>query len=289
MAFGQHQTFYLRQQWLSKGIKELIENSRFFYEVDHFEKLGVGKNMAKSIRHWLVATGIVNEMRKTRVEHEITLFGEIIWKYDRFMQDPVTLSLLHYHLVTDENNATAWYWYHNLHSERVFSKQSLMEELTKWVKENYPREVSANSIKRDIDCLIQLYVKKDYVKLTPEDVIKSPLEDLSLLKQTTATNYIKNEIYHDKMVELLYLTLLLYAEKHGIKEISLNELVNGAELIGKTYNLSRVSVVEYIEELTNKYPVKFIQTNRLDVIRIEASNTFAEALQQYYERSEVHA
>ena len=43
MAFGQHQTFYLRQQWLSKGIRELIENSRFFYEADHFEKLGVGK------------------------------------------------------------------------------------------------------------------------------------------------------------------------------------------------------------------------------------------------------
>ncbi|MCY9076434.1 DUF4007 family protein, partial [Bacillus inaquosorum] len=55
MAYGRHESFYLRDKWLSKGMKAISEDSRFFYDKDGFEKIGLGKNMVRSLRFWLLA------------------------------------------------------------------------------------------------------------------------------------------------------------------------------------------------------------------------------------------
>ena len=79
MGFGQHQTFYLRQQWLTKGLTEVNKNSRFFFEPEHFEILGVGKNMAKSIRHWLNVTQLIEEKRSNKTEFVMTDLAKVIF------------------------------------------------------------------------------------------------------------------------------------------------------------------------------------------------------------------
>lgn len=283
MSFGQHQTFYLRQQWLTKGLTEVSKNSRFFYEQNHFEVLGVGKNMAKSIRHWLNATQLIKEQRSTKTEMIMTDLAEIIFKYDPYVKSKHTLYILHYLLVTEKNEATTWYWFFNVFNEKVFTKQILLDKLKQWTNENLTKEVSENSLKRDIDCLIQLYTAKDYKNHTPEDVIKSPLEVLNLITQTTGTHYIKSNIDKNPSISILYICLLKYLEKHEQREVSLKDLLQGDELWGKVFNLNRDTIIMHLEDMQKYYPIIFTRTNHLDVIRIEDSS-WMDKLKVTYEK-----
>ena len=56
MKFSGHETFAIREGWLHKGLKLLIEEPELLYDEYVADWLGVGKNMSRSIRHWLVVT-----------------------------------------------------------------------------------------------------------------------------------------------------------------------------------------------------------------------------------------
>ncbi|MFJ7921553.1 DUF4007 family protein [Lysinibacillus fusiformis] len=283
MGFGQHQTFYLRQQWLTKGLIEVDKNPRFFYEPEHFEVLGVGKNMAKSIRYWLGATKLVKEKRSIKTELYLTELGEAVFNYDRYVKSRFTLSILHYLLVTEKNEASTWFWFFNVFNERVFTKTLLYSQLEQWAKDTFEKDVSINSLKRDIDCLLQLYTMKSYTNQTPEDVIKSPFESLNLVQSTTETHYIKTPLKHSLTGECLYITLLLYINKYGVKEVGLNDLINEPELWGRVFNLGRDEIIDHLDNLQEKYGIIFTRTNRLDVVRIEHEVQWDEVLKSVYE------
>lgn len=284
MAFGQHQTFYLRQQWLTKGLTEVRKNPRFFYEEEHFEVLGVGKNMAKSIRHWLNVTQLTEEKRSTKTEVVLSALGEIVYKHDYYVKNRFTLGLLHYLIVTEKKEATTWYWFFNVFNERIFTKALLIDALEKWVKDNFEKSVSNTSLKRDIDCLLQLYCLKEYKKMTPEDVIKSPFEALKLVEETSAPYFVKNTVdAKNVMSQLLFVTLVKYMEKNQINEVSLNELVNAPELWGKVFNLTRDAIIDNLVELQTKYGIEFTRTNRLDIVRLKEEISWIEAVQMIYE------
>lgn len=57
MRFGGHETFAVREGWLYKGLSLLHERPDAFSDPFVADLLGVGRNMAKSIRHWLSVTG----------------------------------------------------------------------------------------------------------------------------------------------------------------------------------------------------------------------------------------
>ncbi|OZI12083.1 hypothetical protein CEW92_08470 [Bacillaceae bacterium SAS-127] len=288
MAFGQHQTFYLRLQWLYKGLKEIRENPCFFYDPDHFETLGVGKNMAQSIKHWLQATKVAVPNSK-RTALNTTKLGEIILKHDPYLQKPFTIALLHNELVRDEKLATTWYWFFNIFEERVFDKELALTVLTRWVNSNQTKAVSANSLKRDIDCLFALYVPKEYVNATPEDVIKSPFEDLQLLSKTVQQYYLKKPLNIENIEDVLFIMLVQYCSEKEVSEISLEELVNGEKLWGRVFNLSRSEIVEMLENIQQSYPVIFTRTNRLDIVRLleKQPRSYLQWIERFYSKEEV--
>jgi len=285
MGFGQHQSFYLRPQWLHKGIHEVNLNPRFFYEDDHFERLGVGKNMAKSIRHWIVATNVVKDVRGAKIEHHLTEVGKLVRRYDPFIQKTFTKGLLHYYLTTNKDMATSWYWFFNYYKEDVFDKVTALESLEKWTSTNIDKPVSVNSLRRDIDCLFQTYTVKDFEKATPEDVIRSPFEELGLLSQTIRNSYTKMPLIdqNNNNKSLLFTTLLVYMSKYNVYEIDINDLTNAPELWGKVFNLRRSTVVELLEEMEKDYPIIFTRTNRLDVIRLKEKMSIYEHIEKFYE------
>jgi hypothetical protein len=101
-GFSGHETFPFRYTWLPKGVVHLLEYPDLFTKEEALVDLGVGKNMVKSIRHWCIASGVIE-----RVDHKghvrvtdlgLSLFGEEGW--DSFLEDPGTLWLLHWRLVS---------------------------------------------------------------------------------------------------------------------------------------------------------------------------------------------
>jgi hypothetical protein len=58
-SFAGHQTFAFRYFWLKKGLDLVCSDSEAFQRDDAVVRLGVGKNMVQSIRHWCLATRVV--------------------------------------------------------------------------------------------------------------------------------------------------------------------------------------------------------------------------------------
>src|SRR6266704_1925676 len=105
MGFAKHETFYIRAGWLFKGMAAIkrAEDAghlpTIFLDADAPERLGIGQNMVRALRFWIQATGLAEERfeERQRVQH-LTPFGELVWEYDRYLENTTTLWLLHYHL-----------------------------------------------------------------------------------------------------------------------------------------------------------------------------------------------
>src|SRR5690606_10711010 len=61
-TFGGHEKFAFRYGWLKKGVDAAVEDPTIFSHDLALVTLGVGKNMVRSIRHWCLATNVLEEM-----------------------------------------------------------------------------------------------------------------------------------------------------------------------------------------------------------------------------------
>ncbi|AMQ20895.1 DUF4007 family protein [Geobacillus sp. JS12] len=271
MAYGQHQSFYLRDRWLSKGLRHLMGDKRFFYNKDSFEKVGLGKNMLQSLRFWVIATRLVEEKvdKDQKRVHYITPLGEVIYKFDRFVRFNETAAILHYEMTKEKEPATAWYWFFNIFPQQVVSKDELLQFFVYWVNEQETREVSIKSLKRDIECLLKLYTAGQST-FDPEEVIHSPIQKIGLIEEHNNIIYKKIPDIKDIGITALMYSLLDYKAKKGIDTVSVDEIVNEKGLWGKVFNMDRSSVVNALELLVNRplYHISFTRTNNLDTVKL---------------------
>jgi len=59
--FSGHQTFVFRHGWLEKGVRAVDQCPSVFLQENALVRLGVGKNMVESIRHWCLVTQMIEE------------------------------------------------------------------------------------------------------------------------------------------------------------------------------------------------------------------------------------
>ncbi|EKD09459.1 DUF4007 family protein [Limnospira platensis] len=58
-VFARHETFHPRFGWLKKGFDQSEKDDRIFLAEDAPVRLGVGKNMVRSLRYWCQAFKIL--------------------------------------------------------------------------------------------------------------------------------------------------------------------------------------------------------------------------------------
>lgn len=75
--FKGHETFFFREGWLQKALFEINANRNLelFSGNNGIVKLGVGANMVKSIKYWMLTSGILQYKNR---EYELTKLGETI-------------------------------------------------------------------------------------------------------------------------------------------------------------------------------------------------------------------
>ena len=59
-----HESFSIREGWLSKGLLSLKDNKNVFTGQEATDLLGIGTNMVKSLKYWMLATGLIIEEKK---------------------------------------------------------------------------------------------------------------------------------------------------------------------------------------------------------------------------------
>ena len=286
MGFGQHQSFYLRDGWLHKGLEAVDMDPALLSNPFAFERMGIGKNMVASLRFWIVATGLANYNVQTK-EYGVTELGRTIFQNDSNINLPFTKGLVHYNLakgddMSDSNgkkSSTVVFWFFNILEGNIFERDALILKYTEWVSKY--KSISENSLKRDIDVLLQMY-DIDNKHSDPEDVLHSPLSELGLVLRSE--NIFKLEGKKSQLDdELIYYILVDYMIEKGLSTLTFDDIVAAEKLPGKLFNLKREEVLKSIFSLQAKRMIEFSQTNNLDAIYIKKlPKTPIEIINQFY-------
>jgi len=194
MRFGGHETFAVREGWLHKGLKLLIQDPDKLIDEYSADWLGVGRNMANSIRHWLVATGLAEKTGRGRNRKMSPLreteLGRLIHERDPYFLARGTWWALHVNLVHSADNALSWHWYFNHFHLTRFEKPVCVESLRRHLELSRVRMPSIKTLERDLGCLLATYAKTiPSEKRDPEEATDSPFQELGLLRHFRSSGY----------------------------------------------------------------------------------------------------
>src|ERR1700726_329283 len=92
-TFSGHETFPFRYPWLKKGYDAVRVDGDVFLRDNAITTLGVGKNMVRSIRHWCLTAGVLEEDRNGGKALRPTLLGKRLLAddgLDPYLEDPAT-------------------------------------------------------------------------------------------------------------------------------------------------------------------------------------------------------
>ena len=186
MRFGGHETFVVREGWLHKGLSLMNEDARRLTGPFAQDELGVGKNMAKSIRHWLAATGLAERTgAATKGEQPAfkpTALGRLVAERDPYFLLPGTWWMLHVNLVNSPGDAYTWWWFFNHFRRPRFERPVCQEGLIRFVEMHERRQPGRRTLQRDVSCLLAMYARTyPPAQSDPEDGNQSPFIELGLL------------------------------------------------------------------------------------------------------------
>lgn len=194
MRFGGHETFSIREGWLHKGLALLVQEPEKLVHEFAADWLGVGLNMSRSIRHWLVATGLA---RRTMVPKSLrvssmapTKLAERLFKSDPYFLDTGTWWLLHTNLVNCQADAFSWSWFFNHSNLTRFEKPVCVEGLRRHIELGHGRLPASRTLDRDIACLLTSYARRVPAEpVDPEDGRDCPFRELGLMTHHPGSGY----------------------------------------------------------------------------------------------------
>ena len=301
VKFRAHETFFIRKGWLSKGVKNVVNDPAVFVsrEANPMDTLGIGANMVKALRYWLQAVGLTQEQISGKRKQTLTELGKIIRENDPYMEELGTLWLLHYKLATNKDEATAWYFFYNEFKPMDFTRDDFLTQTGNYLRE-LGENIAERSIEDDYNCIINTYIpriKLNPKKFDPEDNIDCPLGELGLIDIVNKKNkvYKKSSPKKDMLHPLILLSIILdrYEQanpewqqnnemRNGKREIRISEIQTNACNAGKVFNLDVISLTALLYKLELMNLVKVVRTAGLDVIRIETDIDFCGCIREYY-------
>ncbi len=282
MKIRAHETFNLRKGWLRKGIKNILNDPTLFTNknINPCNQLGIGTNMVKSLRYWLIATGITEEtIDNNKHIQKLTELGILINNYDKYFEEDGTQWLIQYKLATNKENATAWYWFFNEFDVQEFDKELFVKELEEYL-ETEGFSSSTKMLSDEYACLLNTYYSKEKEE-DPEETNSCPLTSLKLIKKSEGGAYRKNVPDRDSIPPLIVLAIIV-AENSG-NEINISELIDKPNSITKVFNLDRSTLFYLLETLVKMDMITMPRTAGLDVVKFNCDYTFDGLVEKYYE------
>lgn len=289
-----NESFNIREGWLRKGMRLVKEYDDLFTRNDVIEQLGVGSKMVKSIRYWLQATGLCEEKYinsgRARAQYLTEDFGEIINKWDPYFDDLFTLSLLHYNIVANDLLCIVWNIFFNVYEDQDFTKESMVmmcqEALLKRMEEGVT--FSESSFADDCSSVIRMYLKVDTTD-APEESLGCPLADLGLLQKSLKTKGAFNKTAPsrqdlDKLAVLYVITKNL---SEGKNSVNIDDLLYSPNNIGRVFNLNRVLINEYLDQLRISGYLTLNRTAGLNMVYVDNPMTPKDIMIEYYEKAQV--
>lgn len=289
MKFRAHDTFFIRKGWLSKGMRCVANKPDVFtaHDENPMDVLGIGANMVKALRYWLQAVGLTSEPEKGKRIQSFTDLGELIYRNDTYVEELGTLYLLQYCLASQDEEATAWYFFFNEFTMSEFSREDFVVALQKYIKmRDSETEYAIRSLNDDFQCIINTYLpryKSNPSKISPENNIDCPFGELGfvdILNKRKKTY--KKSIPASNTLNPYVVLAVIVDNANGRKEISLNELLTAPCNIGKVFNLDSITMLDILYRIEKLGLIKINRTAGLDVITIQEELGFYDCVKRFY-------
>ncbi len=191
--FARHETFHPRYGWFRKAYSMTAWDPHIFTREDAPVLIGVGKNMVRAIRFWGLAAKLIVEnpdspnkrspgLVPTRIGH--ALFGESGW--DRYMEDPGTLWLLHWLLLAPRSRLPVWWIALNDFHAVEFDIATLETAVTVGLEATGGwANPHLSSVKKDIRALLRTYAPAEHSRRSNlDDLLDCPLRELRMIEQS---------------------------------------------------------------------------------------------------------
>ena len=285
MQLGGHQTFHLREGWIYKGLSTLSKNQDAFQDPNIGEHLGVGKNMVDSIRYWLRACALVDKKDGKKLRK----IARTILEKDPFIELDGSLILLHYLLATNEDKATAWYWFFNKFGATEFDTESLAIYLQSFITNQYKKKPREQTIKREVACLLNCYNKPEYkIRETPETENPSPFVRFNVITKI-GDKYRKNGL-NPALVDPLVFCHLLHSfwDDHMGKPttMSFEEVSKGSNSPGLVLGFTEDQSAQMLDRISKEFSGKYLEFHRTGgyfTVELFSKNS-RNALREYYKK-----
>ncbi len=291
MYFAKHETFHIRDGWVTKGLRTLQQDPRIFFDPEAPERLGMGKNMVRSLRFWMQATGLTEEVRKGVLTiQKSTLLGQLIHDNDPYLEHEASLWLIHYNLVCSRDLATAWYYFFNHFVSNNFSREDFVERLSQWIIPQLEngRKIAKSSLKKDFATLVKTYLPDKRGDISPEDSMECPLTNLGLMSSSSGLNEDDKRVtvyrYEPGTVENIHPLIFLYVilqwqnnHRPGARQVNLTAVLREPMNAGRTFNIGLTDFEQLLMHLNDNYDwrITLTRTAGLDQLTLPdvAANT----------------
>lgn len=273
-----HESFSIREGWLSKGLLAVKNNSRVFSMDDATDVLGIGTNMVKSLKYWLYATNLIND-EKNNIK--ITELGNLILEYDPYMEDEFTWWMIHINLLLNEDD----FYVGNLFFNKILSKNFSKEEVFNIVSnvlETKKLEYNDKILVDEINMIIKTYVV-DSSTDNPENNFNCPLADLELLNRISKDNYeLLKPNYRNLNFLVVYFLVLKILD--GREYISIDELLKVQNSPSRLLNLDKNLLNDYLDDMRRNDLITINRTAGLNMIYMSKVLSLSDIFSEYFDR-----
>jgi len=284
LIFSGHESFHCRNVWPKKGY-DFLHLKHKFSEPSAVVNLGVGKNMVSAINFWMKSFGLMVD------SHKLTELSKLIFDkngVDPYLENPATLWLLHFHLVTKNHSSIYSLVFNEFRKKRIeFSRRQLLHFLLSKCNDA-ELNCSEKTIQRDISVSLRNYIRPQKTNKNPEELFSGIFIDLNLIEPLKKFDEdeidwykIENKERNDLPAEIILYCILSNA--NYISSISFEDLLHSFNSVGNVFAISPKDLLNKINILTKKYKtIRFTEDADVRLLQFTSKPDKIKILREYY-------
>ncbi len=184
-VFSGHESFACRYGWLPKLYEAVVEDSSLFSsDEDAILRLGLGRNMIKSIRFWGEAFGLTRTQGR---EVKVTEFARMLLDtregLDPYLETPDALWRLHW-ILTVHGGLGAWAVAFLETHDREITHERFVAAVRARASQTR-KTITSRTASNHVDVFLRTYVGGQYSEGSPEEALGSPFQELELMRLAT--------------------------------------------------------------------------------------------------------
>lgn len=272
-----HESFSIREGWLTKGIRTIKEDSKVFSSADATDILGLGTNMVKSLKYWMSATCLIEENNRSVT---LSKFGELIDKYDPYLEDNFSWWLIHLNMILNLEDAYVYNLFFNKCKMKSFSKRDIFEQISQ-ILNNSKLEYNENILQDEVNMIIKTYSVDEKID-NPENNFICPLSELNLIKKVDINAYerVRPDFRDLNYLIVYYLMIILSDEKDYL---SIDDLIKLDNSPAKLLNLDKNLINEYLDEMKKHDLIIINRTAGLNMVYFTKKLSIDEIMKEHFE------